>query len=33
MAILKEDPRYKGNNRYLFMTAVLTSREVQPFLS
>jgi len=33
MAIVKEDPRYKANNRYMFMTAVLTSREVQPFLS
>lgn len=32
MSLLKEDPRYKANHRYQFMTAVLTSQEIQPFL-
>lgn len=32
MSILKEDPRFKANAGYRFMTAILTSQEIQPFL-
>jgi hypothetical protein len=32
MSILKEDPRFKANNGYRFMTAILTAQDIQPFL-
>jgi hypothetical protein len=33
MAIVKEDPRYKVNNGYRFMTAILAASDIQPYLS
>jgi hypothetical protein len=32
MAILKQDPRYRANPKYRFMTAILAAADIQPYL-